>query len=206
MFSSFSSSRTFSRLGLFEKIEQVLGVQADRQRLAVVARRRASRCPRRAPGSRTRSVRRSFSKESLTPRDRSEEKSATRRIAALAGDVGDDRDLVVALRQDLLVVGKVDVEQARDQLAAADGEEQVILGVADLDRSRPRPSVHLEDLRERLLRNRGRSGRSPCEPSLGKSIKRQPVAVGRHELELLALVLEQGSHELESRLLGRNGV
>src|SRR5262249_8807233 len=137
------------RLRFLQKVQQILGIQSDRQRLRVVldiqtlvafAQLLARRSNRQqilvereldAPGT--------LGREEGHPPDR-----------ALQMRTRDQSDSVVALGKDLFVVGKVDIEKPRDQLAIPDGKKKMVLRVADFELL-SLAAVHFEYLRQGLL-------------------------------------------------------
>jgi hypothetical protein len=196
VFSSFSSSRTVSVSASSRKSSKVLGVQTDRERLARVVRveRLGSLAELLARGGDRQEIlvereldpARAFGGEERDTSDRSLESGSRH-----AGDP------VVLLGEDLFVVGEVHIEEPGDQLPVPDREEQMILGVADLELSVL--AVHLQDLGQRLLGDE-HVRKAPLRLAAREIQQGQPVAVGRDELELLALLLEQRAHQLEPGL------
>src|SRR5262249_12329774 len=108
----------------------------------------------------------------------------------LAGGARHERDLVVALRKDLLVVGKVDVEKSSDQLTAADREEEMVFRVTNRE-GRAVGSIHLQNFRQRLLRNQniGEASFSFSGPD-GEVDQCQAMTIRRDDLVFLPLFLE----------------
>src|SRR5207253_3431614 len=175
-------------LRLVEEVEKVLRVQPDRQRLAVVSdvERLGSLTELLARGGDRQEILLERESDAARPLRREECDASNR---GLAGDPRDDGDLVVSLAEDFFVVGKVDVQETRDQLPAADAKEEMVFGVPDLEIA-ALARIHLQDFGERLLRDEDVRQRSLS--ALAREIdERQAVSVGRDELELLAFFLEQ---------------
>ena len=110
-----------------------------------------------------------------------------------------DDFLVVVARDDAVVVGKGPFENATDHFAAAAPESEVVLAAAELERAF---AFEPQQLLQRLARHQDLVVRRLDRQR--RVDQRQAVAVGGHDLDPLALELEQRAGELEARLLARH--